>query len=115
MTHIVPIDICFYLHNVAKDKRYFVQSSYYIPVKMTEYLLIIAVLRQNMRAVMFYTIHGTAKTIVPEQAIELYYFWSLCIILVSFYIFYTCTVRFKHFFLTFQSERESGRMLKNPG
>lgn len=51
---------------------------------MTENVLISAVLHQNMRAVMFYTTHGMAKMIVPEQALELYYVWSLCIILVSF-------------------------------
>lgn len=61
VAHILRIDMslnldlpvmCCSLHSVAKDKCYFAQS-YYIPAKMTENLLVIAVLLQNMRTIAF--------------------------------------------------------------
>lgn len=49
MTQIVPIDIDVYtgmhllhaFHSVAEETRYIVQSSYWIPAKMTDNLLTI--------------------------------------------------------------------------
>lgn len=48
LCHNVVPAIHFAQNNVAKDKRYFGESSYFISAKLTEYLLTIAILWQKM-------------------------------------------------------------------
>lgn len=84
-------------------------------------------LRQNMRAIMFYTIRWMAiehdldaqvvvflliQIIVPEKKHENLIMSGLCIILVSFYTFYACTVRWIKHFMAFQSGQGTWKMLK---